>query len=103
MAPQPTRSLRSRTASNIPDDSELIDLADVSDSDSDDDPPAQRARHNHTEHETVAQIINNPDPKPLKVSTAADCHHFFKLIKEERVCIVCAYVFLPQLRLVILF
>ena len=103
MAPQPTRTLRTRTAGNVPDhdDSEFIDLGNVSDSD--DDPPAQRAHHNNTEHETVAQIVNNPDPKPPKVSTAADVHYFFELIGNQRVCKVCKYVFLPQLRLVILF
>jgi hypothetical protein len=94
----PTHTLRSRTA-NVPDDSEFIDLDNISDSD--DDPPAQPPHRNHTEHETVAQIINNPDPKPPKVSTAADVHFFFETVNKQRVCKVCTYVFEPQL--VILF
>jgi hypothetical protein len=42
----------------------------------------------------VAQIINNPDPKPPKVSTAADVHYFFEKIGAKQVCKECAYVFL---------
>ena len=95
--PQPSeRRLRSRAANiqiDTPDDSEFFDLENVSGSD--DDPPVQRARHNRTEDEpTVAQIINDPGAKPLKVSTAADVHYFFETIEEERVCKVCRYVFL---------
>jgi len=92
------RALRSRAANvqiDMPDDSELFDLDNISGSDADDDPPVQRARHNRDHNEpTVAQIINNPDPKPLKVSTAADVHYYFEKIGIQNVCRECTYVFL---------
>ena len=89
MAQPSVRALRSRVlAINTPDDSESFDLGNVSGSD-DDDPglPVQHARHNRTGDEpTVAQIINNPDPKPPKLSTAADVHYYFETIGTQQVC-----------------
>jgi len=47
-------------------------------------PSAQRACS------TVAQIVN-PDPKPPKVSAAADVLHYFELINKQKVCKECTH------------
>jgi hypothetical protein len=97
MAQPSARALRSRVlAIDTPDDLESFDLGNVSGSDDDDPgPPVQRACHNHTGDEpTVAQIINNPNPKPPKLSMAADVHHYFETIGTQQVCKECVYIFL---------
>ncbi len=88
----PGRVLRAsaRTAANTPDDEEAFNFDNISGSGEDDDQPVPRARTQT--RNTVPQIVNNPDPTPPKLSTAADVKHFFEMIGDKRVCTECKYV-----------
>jgi len=70
----------------------FFDLENISGND-DDEPPIPRAAACRN-REPIAQIINNPDPKPFKISTAADVQYYFEKIGKLNVCKECKFVFL---------
>ena len=90
----PTRRTR-RSHAQVQDEeeSEVINIDDVSGSD--EEPESRNSDRPRTQATAVVdQQVNNPDPVPSSKNTASDVWYFFD--KDTRICRECKYVFLGR-------